>query len=123
MKKASRMMGILSIASIALSLASIIVMGIANSADPSFDSNNMDTYGWWVTPLAAIGFILFFASIIFLILYIVYRIKLSKHSKKYANVEKVDINAAEIKKYHELLEKGIISQEEFEAKKKKILDI
>ena len=48
-----------------------------------------------------------------------------QHSEKQNNIQTntTTSNADELKKYKELLDEGIISQEEFDAKKKQLLNL
>ena len=47
----------------------------------------------------------------------------AKPRKPAVVVQKSNSNADELKKYKELLDSGVISQEEFDAKKKQLLDM
>jgi uncharacterized membrane protein len=94
----------------------MILTGVCGDQDPN-NANALE-YGLSIT-----GGIFMLLLIAFLPLYLVFNSKANKLGKKRESLEKVDISVEEINKYKKLLDQGIITKEEFDAKRKKILDI
>lgn len=83
----------------------------------SIIANNRNEFGY----CAPINWLFYFE--IFLLLFVVL-LAFMKNSKKLEKQPKTAINNAdELRKFKELLDSGIISQEEFEAKKKQLLGL